>query len=114
MAKEERSKLLDFAERAILDYWTVCQLLAGTIEMCVDNSGEVSYLPVPGTQPVKPREWPPNIGKDEIAEPIAPEKSGLYTAKWSGEHKAAALSGQHSTDWLKKHPEAAPRQRFCL
>jgi hypothetical protein len=114
MGKAERAKLLEFAERAILDYWTLCQLLGGTIQVCVDTDGSTCYLPVPGKDAIKVKDWPPPQGKEQISEPVDAEKSGLYSPNWSGEHKAASLSGEHSTDWLTRHPEAKPRQRFSL
>ncbi len=114
MAKAERAKLLEFAEKAILDYWTLCQLLGGSVNACVDLNGDVSYIPVPGKTAIKIKDWPPSVGKDDIPGAISPEKSGLYSPNWSGEHKAASLSGEHSVNWLEKHPEAKPRQRFSM
>jgi hypothetical protein len=105
--------IMDWAEKVLLDYWVLNQLLAGTILAGIDANGELSFMPKPGQTPIKLANWPPSIGKTPLLD-VPASVSGLYKANWSGEHQAASLSGEHKVEWLKEHPEAAPRKRFNM
>lgn len=112
LAPEARAAMLEWGEKVILDWWLLNQMLAGSIRAVAAKDGDTNYIPAKN-EPVHLNDWPPVHGKEMTPEDLTESKSGLFTAKWSGEHKIIS-SGEIPTSWLEDHPEAAPRKKISI